>query len=64
MIAIVILLRVLKKCSGENKLSNVRNFIIKRSGEGFTAFNGNRRTNFCGEKRTMELPEVFIFREL
>ena len=27
--------------SGENKLSNVRNLIIQRSGEGLTSFNGN-----------------------
>ena len=56
--------RINKKCcSGENKLSNVKNFIIKRSGEGFTSFNGNKRTNFCGEKSTTTLSAVSFFRE-
>ena len=41
MIAIVILLRVLARMS----------CIIERSSvEGFTSFNGNKRSNFCGEK--------------
>ena len=40
--------------SGKNKLSNVRSFIIQRSGEGFISFNGNKRTNFCGEKKYNE----------
>ena len=29
--------------------SNVRNFTISQSGEGFTSFNVNKRTNFCGD---------------
>ena len=30
------------------------NFIIQRSGEGFTSFNGNKRANFGGEKKYNE----------
>ena len=36
--------------SGENKLSDVRSFIILRSQEGLTSFNKNNRANFSGEK--------------
>ena len=55
-----------RKCrSSENKLSNVRNSIIKRSGEGFTSFKEKTRTNFCGEKKkgTMKRSGVSIIRE-
>ena len=40
--------------AGTRQLSNVRNFITYRSGGGFTFFNGNKRTNFCGEKKTKQ----------
>ena len=44
-IVIVILLRVLARMS----------FSIERSsGEGFTTFNGNKFSNFCGEKKYNE----------
>ena len=49
--------------SGKKKLSNVRNFIIQRSGEGFASFNGNKRTNFVVKKSTMKLCRVSILRE-
>ena len=49
---------------GENKLSNVRNLIIQRSGEGFTSFNGNKRPRFSGEKKsTIKLSVMSIFKE-
>ena len=51
MVAVVTLLRDLADCqSGENKLSNVRGFIILRSGEGVTSFTKGNRANFSGEK--------------
>ena len=37
--------------------------MIQRQGEGLTSFNGNKCANFCGEKSTMKLSDVFIFRE-
>ena len=47
----------------KDKLSNVRNFTIWRSGEGFASFNGNKRANSCVEKTsTIKLSGVFIFR--
>ena len=53
-IAIVILLRVLARMS----------CIIERSSvESFTSFNGNKRSNFCGEKKYDEAFRVSIFRE-
>ena len=36
--------------SGENKLSDVRSFIILRSQEGLTSFNKPNRANFSCEK--------------
>ena len=49
-IAVVILLRVYWKCRGSgNNLSNVKSFIILRSGEdgrSLTSFNRNNRVNF------------------
>ena len=39
------------------------NAIYERSGEGFTSFNRNKLSNFCGEKSTMKLSRVSIFRE-
>ena len=38
--------------SGENKLSDVRTFIILRSQEGLTSFNIHNRANFSCEKKT------------
>ena len=46
-VAVVTLLRVR---SGENKLSNVRRFIILRSGESVTSFTKGNSANFSGEK--------------
>ena len=44
-IVIFILLRVLARMS----------FSIDRSsGEGFTSFDGNKRSNFCGEKKKVQ----------
>ena len=64
MVAVVNLLRVLARMSWwENKLPNVRNFIIQRLREGFTSINGNTRSNFCGEKSTLMLSGVSFFRE-
>ena len=37
--------------AAETSESNVRSFIILRSGEGFTSFNKNYRVNFCGVKK-------------
>ena len=51
MVAVVTLLRVLAKCrSGENKLLNVRSFIILRSREGLTSFTKGNSANFSSEK--------------
>ena len=47
--------------SGGNKLSNVRSFIILRSGEGLTSFSINNRTDFFGEKSKMKLSGVSFF---
>ena len=46
--------------SGGNKLTDVRSFIILRSGEGLTSFSINNRTSFFGEKRTMKLSVVSV----
>ena len=40
--------------SGENKLSDVRSFIILRSQEGLISFNKNNRANFSGEKKKQQ----------
>ena len=48
---------------GENKLSNVTNFLIQRSGEGSTSFNGNKRAYFGGEKQYKEDFRGVYFRE-
>ena len=40
-----------RRRSGENKLSNVRSFIILLSGEGLTSFSINNQTNFFAEKK-------------
>ena len=51
LVAVVTLLRDLADCqSGENKLSNVKSFIILRSEEGVTSFTKGNRANFSGEK--------------
>ena len=51
MVAVVILLQVLARMSsGENKLSNVRSFIILRSGEGITSVTKGNSANFSSEK--------------
>ena len=49
--------------SGKNELSNVRNYIIQRSGEGLTSFNGDKRANFCGEKKYIEAFRGVYFRK-
>ena len=36
--------------TGENKISNVRSFIILRSGEGVTSFTKGNSANFSTEK--------------
>ena len=46
--------------SGGNKLTDVRSFIILRSGEGLTSFSVNNRTDFFGEKSTMKLSLVSV----
>ena len=46
--------------SGGKKLTDVRSFIILRSGEGLTSFSINNRTSFFGEKRTMKLSAVSV----
>ena len=46
--------------SGGNKLTDVRSFIILRSGEGLTSFSINNRTDFFGEKSTMKLSVVSV----
>ena len=35
---------------GENKISNVKSFIILLSGEGVTSFTKDNNANFSGEK--------------
>ena len=47
-VAVVTLLRVLARMSkcGGNKLSNVRSFIVLRSGEGVTSFTKGNIANF------------------
>ena len=37
--------------SDGNKLSNVRSFIILKSGKDLTSFTKSNPTNFCGEKK-------------
>ena len=50
-VAVVILLRVLARCrSGRNKISNVRSFIIFRSGERVTSFTKDNSANISSEK--------------
>ena len=53
-VAVVTVLRVLASCENvkvaENKLSNVRSFIILRSGEGITSFTKGNSANFSSEK--------------
>ena len=39
---------------GGNKLSNVRSFIILRSGEALTSYNKDNNVNFSSEKRCNE----------
>ena len=47
--------------SGGNKLTDVRSFIILRSGEGLTSFSINNRTDFFGEKSKLKLSGVSFF---
>ena len=54
MVAVVILLQVLARESGGNKLSNVTSFSILQSGEGSTSFNNDNSANFSGEKKYNE----------
>ena len=63
MLTVVTLLRVKRECcNGGNKLSNVRSFIILRSGKGLTSFNKDNSTNFPGEKKYNEaFPGVYFF---
>ena len=61
---VVILLRVLGEClNGGSKLSNVSSFIILCSGEGLTSLHENKRADFSGERSTMKLSGVSIFRK-
>ena len=47
--------------SGENKLSNVRSFIILQSGEALTSFNNDNSANLSGEKKyNEEFPGVYF----
>ena len=60
MIADVILLLVLARMLyWWDKLSNVRGFIILRSGEGLTSFNKDNSDNFFGEKKTKQNNKAF-----
>ena len=65
--AIVILLLVLARMLyWWDKVSNVRGFIILRSGEGLTSFNNDNSDDFFGEKKkkqTIKLSGVTIFWE-
>ena len=49
-------------CSGGNKLSNVRSFIIFLSEEGLISFSINNRTNFFTEKKLNEAFRGVFFR--
>ena len=52
MIAVVILLQVFSEnVVVAGKLSNVRRFIILRSGEGLTSFNKNNSDNFSFDSK-------------
>ena len=52
MVAVVTLTRVLARMSKwENKLSNVRSFIILQSGEGLPSFNKVNSANVSGESK-------------
>ena len=51
------------QCESHFTTSFSANAICERSGEGFTSFNGNKLSNLCGEKSTMKLSGVSIFRE-
>ena len=42
--------------------ANIMPFMSDRE-RGFTSFNGNKLSNLCGEKSTMKLSRVSIFRE-
>lgn len=63
--AIVILLLVLARMLyWWDKVSNVRGFIILRSGEGLTSLNKDNSDDFFGEKKkqqTIKLSGVTIF---
>ena len=65
--AIVILLLVLARMLyWWDKVSNVRGFIILRSGEGLTSLNKDNSDDFFGEKKnkqTIKLSGVTIFWE-
>ena len=58
-IAIAILLWC---CSNRNKLSNVKSFIIWRSGEGLSSFDKNILVNFSSEKSKMKPSGVYFLR--
>ena len=48
---------------GENKISNVRSFIILGTGERVTSFTKHKNANFSSEKRSNEaFREVYILR--
>ena len=50
-VAVVSLLQVSRECrDGENKISNVRSFIILRSGECVISFTKDNNANFFSEK--------------
>ena len=48
------------RCSGGNKLSNVRSFIIFLSGDGLTSFSIITILTVFVRKRKMKLSEVFF----
>ena len=62
MVAVVTLLRVLaRRRSGENKLSNVRSFIILQSEEGVISFTKGNSAKFSGENGKLKLSGESIF---
>ena len=63
MVAVVTILRVLECRSGGNKLSNVKSFIILRSGEDVTSFTKGNSANFSVKNGKMKLSGESIFLE-
>ena len=62
MVAVAILLRVFARMSWwRNKISNVRNFIILRSGKRAISLTKDNNANFSGEKGKMKLSGKSIF---